>query len=184
MAKEKQTIKRLTFTEDEAEQALLAAAEARIAAGDFPAFAELCKTALQAFLQPPTGASQPIMVDTDRVATRLEQIEQRLAALQTGQQTLHTRLEQTTAQAIKPPAPTSDLLERMNQQMDTLQSAQQALSAEMQQIAERITDALANLQPSPVKDFYQPVANPTPSTGDIAVSAATVNRLARFLEDF
>lgn len=185
MTKEKQTIKRLIFTEDEAEQTLLATAEARVDVGEFPTFNELCKAALQAFFQPAAASLQPMPVGVTLVETRLEQLEQTLATLQTGQQTLHTLLEQNVAHAITPPSPHPHSLTRIEQQMDVLQSTQEILHAELQQIAERVTSALANLQPSaPVNGLHQPVVNTTPATRDVTVSATTVNRLARFLEDF
>lgn len=185
MTKEKQTIKRLTFTEDEAEQALLAAAEAQVAAGDFPVFADLCKAALQAFLKPAPVSPQPVPVGIELVETRLAQIEQALVTLQAGQQTLYTLVEHnavhTTPVALQP----DPMLERLSQQMHALQNTQQARHAELQQVLERMTGALAELQAAaPVNGFHKQVVNPTPSTNDIAVSAATVNRLARFLEDF
>ncbi|MFZ4656326.1 MAG: hypothetical protein ACOYNY_04915 [Caldilineaceae bacterium] len=202
MAKEKQVIKRLAFTEDEADQALLAAAEARVAVGEFAAFTDVCRAALQAFLTPDGAAvTQPTApVLTERSA--MAQLEQTLATVQATQQAMHQLLQQVATQHA-PLANNRDgenatlVLERLTQlaqgvaavqvSQQTLQAAHEALQAAVRHLDEGLTLALGQLPvvPAPVNGAHKPTATITePAPGELAVSQATVNRLARFLEDF
>jgi hypothetical protein len=227
MAKEKQTIKRLTFTEDEAEQALLAAAEARVETGDFPAFNELCKVALQTFLTPAAAPPQssPAPAMAEPMTIPMAQIEQTLAAVQTTQQ----EMQQVLQQVVEQTAPSADSsaqevtprftepLAQLTQEVAELHIGQrnlhetvqqlrlqlaavaqptqapnlmseglQTLQSEVRHLADSLTAALSQWQASPatVKGAQQPVATTAPEADHLTVSQATVNRLARFLEDF
>lgn len=139
MAKEKQMIKRLTFSEDEVDQTLLATAEAKVTAGDFASFNDLCKAALQALLSP--AAPSPHPTKAPDVVT----------------ESLHV-----------------------------LQTAQQALQTEVRQLADTLTAELRILQKqaAPVNDVSAPVVTQPKPANELAVSQATVNQLARFLEEF
>lgn len=226
MAKEKQTIKRLTFTEDEAEQALLTAAEARVEAGEFAAFTDVCKAALQAFLAPVAPPKAPIVAETssmakleEMVATvqatqqamsqllqqiatqsapvassreeesttlmleRLAHLAQAVAEVQAHQRTLQESVQQSHEQM----TPTAELA-MLAEGLTALHSAHELLQAEVQRLGESLTTALRQLStaPTPVNGAPKPLATtaePTTAT-DQTVSQATVNRLARFLEDF
>ncbi|MEZ4732363.1 MAG: hypothetical protein R3E79_35060 [Caldilineaceae bacterium] len=70
--------------------------------------------------------------------------------------------------------------------MRELQMTQEALQSEVRQLAEHLTRELANLQlqAAPVNGRLQPMLPQSKEVGAPAVSQETVNRLARFLEDF
>lgn len=187
MAKEKQTIKRLTFTEDAAEQALLTAAEARVEAGEFATFNDVCQAALQAFLTPDSTATEQTMAPAlVEPMPPMASLEPMLAALQAGQQEMNAVLQQIAAQRT-PVAPPTVELATLAEHLTAIQRAQETLQAEMQHLGESLTTALEQLQtaPKPANGAQEPVAAVSESTAnDLLVSQATVSRLARFLEDF
>jgi cytochrome c556 len=117
-----------------------------------------------------------------------EQMTQQLLALQSAQQELHAMMQHLTTQVAAITASTNQLQNNLAEQFDDLHTGQQAVMTEMQQVRELLLTEIAKSQP-PVR---QPVPNgehkssstQAPFAEELAVSPETVNRLARFLEDF
>jgi len=140
MAKEKQTIKRLTFTEDAAELALLAVAEAQVEAGEFPSFNELCKAALQAFLTPVSAPQPSAPAPVDSLAAQLTQIEDALGALHAALQGLATpTTAPDTAAETEVTLRLAERLEQLAQEMAEVHTGQGDLQEVVQQIREQMT---------------------------------------------
>lgn len=123
----------------------------------------------------------------EQLTGQLTELTGAVGDLRTNQENVTTLLQDVATHLSRPAAPPRVEVAMLVESLSAIQTAQATLQAEVRHLRESLSAALQQLPtaPQPVNGAQQAMATPSETTAtDLTVSPATVNRLARFLEDF